>query len=209
MAYAFVPASSQHISGTLASGFAFPLTLSALFRSTDIAAVRTVISIAETATNARFVAFADGASGGDPIQFATNINNPAFSTTGFSNGIWDMCAGIARGLTDKSAYINGGNRGNDTTANPTATLNTVGIGARFNSSFGVFFQGDIAEAAIWNVDLTDAEIASLGKGFKPLRIRPQSLRFYAPIVRNIQDLRGAITLTNNGSATVANHPRVY
>ena len=62
---------------------------------------------------------------------------------------------------------------------------------------------------MWNAALTDAEIASLAKGYKPTRIRPQSLVFYAPLIRDLQDTRGSLAITNNNSATVANHPRVY
>jgi hypothetical protein len=40
-------------------------------------------------------------------------------------------------------------------------------------------------------------------------VRPQSLRFYAPLIRDLQDVRGGLTITNTNSATVANHPRVY
>jgi len=71
------------------------------------------------------------------------------------------------------------------------------------------FVGQIAEVGIWDVALTAAEIASLGKGITCDRVRPQSLKFYAPLIRNLQDVRGGVTITNNGGATVANHPRVY
>jgi hypothetical protein len=40
-------------------------------------------------------------------------------------------------------------------------------------------------------------------------VRPQSLVFYAPLVRDLQDVRGGLTITNNNGATVAAHPRVY
>lgn len=68
--------------------------------------------------------------------------------------------------------------------------------------------GSIAEPAIWNVALTDAEIASLAAGFTPDQIRPQSLQFYAPLVRDLVDARGGRTITNVNSATVATHPRI-
>ena len=84
------------------------------------------------------------------------------------------------------------------------------IGSRiFNNVYGQFLSGTISEAAIWSVALTDAEIASLAKGFSPRRIRPQSLVFYAPLLRNLQDLRKGLALTAVNSPTVANHPRVY
>lgn len=71
------------------------------------------------------------------------------------------------------------------------------------------FNGYVAECALWNTALTDAEIESLAKGFSPRRIRPQSLVFYAPLLRNLQDLRQGLALTAVNSPTVASHPRVY
>jgi hypothetical protein len=53
------------------------------------------------------------------------------------------------------------------------------------------------------------EIASLAAGMTCDKVRPQSLVFYAPLVRNLQDVKGGLTITNNNSATVAAHPRVY
>jgi hypothetical protein len=67
----------------------------------------------------------------------------------------------------------------------------------------------IAEVGIWNADLTAAEIASLAKGMTPNKVRPQSLVFYAPLVRDLTDQKGGLTITNNNAATVANHPRIY
>ena len=40
-------------------------------------------------------------------------------------------------------------------------------------------------------------------------VRPHALRFYAPLIRDLIDIRGGLAITNNNSATVATHPRVY
>ena len=69
--------------------------------------------------------------------------------------------------------------------------------------------GLIAEVGIWNVALTVAEIASLAKGITCEKVRPQSLVFYAPLVRDLSDQKGGRAITNNNGATVANHPRIY
>ncbi len=61
---------------------------------------------------------------------------------------------------------------------------------------------------MWQATLTAAEIASLSKGMTCDKIRPQSLVYYTPLIRDIQDLARGMTLTNTNS-TVANHPRVY
>ena len=62
---------------------------------------------------------------------------------------------------------------------------------------------------MWSAALNASEIASLGQGVSPRLIRPQSLVFYAPLIRDLMDVRGGLSITNNGTATVANHPRVY
>ena len=69
--------------------------------------------------------------------------------------------------------------------------------------------GRIAEAAIWNVELTDAEVAILGKGFSPPFIRPESLVFYAPLIRDEDDDRvGGLSLTAYNTPTIASHPPI-
>jgi hypothetical protein len=69
--------------------------------------------------------------------------------------------------------------------------------------------GLIAEVGIWNAALTAEEVASLANGMTCDKIRPQNLVFYAPLVRDLVDQKGGLTITNTNSATVANHPRVY
>jgi len=68
--------------------------------------------------------------------------------------------------------------------------------------------GDFAEIGMWQATLTAEEVASLAKGMTCDKIRPQSLVFYAPLVRELIDAKGGMTLTNNNT-TVADHPRIY
>ena len=84
----------------------------------------------------------------------------------------------------------------------------IGIGALYRAS-PVYAATKAADAALWNAFLTDDEITSLSKGFKPYRVRPQSLVFYAPLIRDLNDIKAGLALTNNNTATVADHPRVY
>lgn len=70
--------------------------------------------------------------------------------------------------------------------------------------------GEAAEYGYWNIPLTADEMASLGKGFRPDRIRPQALQFYAPCVRDLQDIRGGRTLVKQAGTDVpSDHPRVF
>ena len=61
---------------------------------------------------------------------------------------------------------------------------------------------------MWQASLTAEEVSSLAKGMTCEKIRPQSLVFYTPLIREIQDLARGMTLTDT-STTVSNHPRVY
>lgn len=72
-----------------------------------------------------------------------------------------------------------------------------------------FLNGVQSEIAIWKgAGLNADEVVALSKGFTAPQIKPQNLSFYAPLVRDLQDLRNNFTITNNGGATVATHPRV-
>jgi hypothetical protein len=92
-----------------------------------------------------------------------------------------------------------------TTSNNVA-IETLRIG-RWQSQ-GAWSTGDLAELGMWQATLTAEEVASLAKGISCDKIRPQSLVYYTPLIRDIQDLARGMTLTNTNS-TVANHPRVY
>ena len=72
--------------------------------------------------------------------------------------------------------------------------------------------GRIAEAAIWNVALTDSEVQALASGVSPLRVRPESLQAYWPlfaVTGNAIDYSGkGNDLTDNGTVGVADHAPV-
>lgn len=78
-------------------------------------------------------------------------------------------------------------------------------GSYINSSWNWF--GDIAELAIWDVVLSDGEIASLGKGFCANRIRPQNLLSNSRLIRGLTDVKGRSTAS--GTTTAASHPAIY
>jgi hypothetical protein len=108
-------------------------------------------------------------------------------------------------------YANGTQGTNAITSNNLTTAITNAVVPQINGRNGANNLNSFssAEVGIWNAALTAAEIASLADGFTCDKVRPQSLVAYFPLIRDLQDLRGGLTITNNNSATVANHPRVY
>jgi hypothetical protein len=87
----------------------------------------------------------------------------------------------------------------------------IGIGARASVGFfGLFLNGEIAEAGIWNTALTQADALSLAAAITPDQVRPSNLAHYLDLVRDLRDLRGGTPLSENGGSTaVSNHPRIF
>lgn len=68
----------------------------------------------------------------------------------------------------------------------------------------------VSELALWSAALTDAEVQSLYRHFKPSKIRPQSLSMYWDFVGgSLRELRRGYSSTPTGTWTTTAHPRVY
>jgi hypothetical protein len=124
---------------------------------------------------------------------------------------WYHAAGVVAASNLRTVYFNGGAGTPDTVSvSPTGVDRTI-IGARFNTTLGLHWNGKIAECAIWNVALGAAEIAALAKGFSPLLIRPTSLVAYWPLIgRTSPEIcpKGGFDMTVVNGPTGAEHPRV-
>lgn len=131
----------------------------------------------------------------------------------FQRESWNHCAGVFASSSSRTAYLNNisatTNTSNNTVNNfQISTVNGI-LGSFSGTLFNTIGNANYAEVGIWNAALTAAEIASLAKGMTCDKVRPQNLVFYAPLVRDLIDQKGGLTLTNNNGATVANHPRIY
>jgi hypothetical protein len=143
---------------------------------------------------------------------ATGSNTQSASTNTFTTGTWHHAAGVFESTTSRTPYLNGtaGTTGTVSNSPNFAVIDRVLVGVQqWAASTASFFDGRIAEVGLWNAALTASEIASLAKGMTCDKVRPNALVFYAPLIRDLQDVRGGLTITNNNTATVANHPRVY
>jgi hypothetical protein len=210
MAYDFASASSQYLSMTSSPVSGPPLTLACWFNASQTTTSDYLVSVSAIANN-YFALAIFGANAGDPVG-AFDLGglglNFAYTTAGYTANTWNHAAGVWTGLNNRTAYINGGNSSTNTSNQNNITLTHSQIGANATAATNRM-NGLIAEVGIWNAALTAAEIASLAKGMTCDKVRPQSLVFYAPLVRDLQDVRGGLTITNNNAATVATHPRVY
>jgi hypothetical protein len=126
-------------------------------------------------------------------------------------GVWQHVAIVFASTTSRTVYSNGTGNPNINAFTSPGIVTGVRIGAR-DSPDGTFNSpavADIAEVGIWSASLNSNEISSLVAGVTPNQIRPQSLAFYSPLIREPVDFRLGLMLTNFNGATVSDHPRTY
>lgn len=210
MARLFDDASSHAITTTTTPVTDVPLSMACWFNSNDVTASQTLLSIGDTAANAHhFSLLVEVDGGSDLLRVFTDGSSfgAANSAIEYLADTWQHACGVWAASDDRSVYLDGGNKGTDATDATVSSLDALGIGVRRRLASSAFMSGLIAEAAIWNIALTDEEVAILAAGYSPLFVRPQNLVFYAPLIREILDVVGGVTLTNV-SSTVGDHPRM-
>jgi hypothetical protein len=213
MAYDFNGTNQYLTAGFSPPSGASERTVSVFLNSDAYGDRKIIFSGAGTGGGAAFAFSLEQISSSPFILFRHNNGNIRYSSQGLNQ--WQhLTAVVPNGATttdDVIVYSNGAQQTGVRNAGSNQTLNTSAsnlfIGATLDGT--QLFDGRMAEVGIWNAALTADEIASLAKGMTCDKVRPQSLVFYAPLVRDLQDVRGGFTITNNNSATVADHPRVY
>ena len=208
MAYDF-NGSTQSMSTASTPVTAAPMTLACWFNSDSATVAQRLIEV-RLNTTSYFSLGIRGQDAGDPVAVVVSDGTAEITrtTSGYSANTWHHACGVFTSTTNRAVYLDGGSSATGTaTRTPNlATQIQIGIFAGDNIQY---FDGRMAEVGIWNVALTAEEIASLADGFTCDKVRPQSLVFYAPLVRDLIDHKGGLTITNNNTATVAAHPRVY
>jgi hypothetical protein len=203
MAYEFVAASNQYLVTSSTPVTSTPLTMACWGIKNLATEGRELVGLVDSAGSDRIVL------GFVNTGIAARVNTAVANAGTNTLGVWRHAAGVFASSTSRTAYANGGAGATNTTDVTATAINSISIGARGISPVINYHDGLIAEVGIWDVALTAAEIASLAAGVTCDKVRPQSLRFYAPLIRDLQDLRGGLTITNTNTATVADHPRVY
>jgi hypothetical protein len=216
MARAFTSGSQQWLSTASAPVTDVPLTLCCWAKCNAQFAGLVSVGAETSATSGHYYRLSvntDGTVGAFSAAGAAIAANAAATTSSFTNGTWFHAAGVFSADNSRTVYLNAGSSvSNTNSVNVDPSLVTeVRIGRRhllIGNETG-FFTGDIAEVGIWNAALTAAEIASLADGMTCDKVRPNALVAYFPLIRDLNEIRGGLAVTNNNSATVANHPRVY
>jgi len=218
MARLFNDASNEYLTGASPLS-ADPLSMVTWFRTDDSAKAtgQGLVYLGQPTTSNWFRLTLQSNVAGDPIraQAQTLIgNNSADTTAGVSDSNWHHAAVAFNANGHVTVYLDGGNSASASGSTITpAGVDTITLGAWDNntgySNTNQFMSGDIAETAIYNIELTAADIASLASGVSPLLVRPESLVFYSPLIRNEDyDIVGGVSLSIGGTPEISAHPAI-
>jgi hypothetical protein len=191
-----------------------PFTFHARFRNANTTANGTIMAVSDGSNDAHYMIYR-GATANDPLGAASNDQGVAsgegqvetFATQSWHVGIAYYGSDTSRQAHRGRIQVYAGGLDQTTLVTPDA-MSEWNIG-RYSSVVGSYFTGDISHAAIWSAALSVDELKSLAVGFSPRRIRPQSLVFYAPLIRDVYDYKGGATITLTGAATVADEGHTF
>jgi hypothetical protein len=185
---------------------AAPFTMACKFNPDEETLDRALMSLRNSDGSQRFSLVAVG-SASDVLQAQTTIasvtTGAASTTAGYDAGTWYHACAVYASSTSRAAYINGANKGTSAVSAAPSGIDRVRL--------AVDYDGKIAEAAIWNVALTDAEVLLASKAVSPLMVRPDALVAYWPMIGKYSpeiDVVGTYPLTISGTVPAADHPRV-
>lgn len=210
MARLFDDASTEYLGNVGAVVLAEPMTLAGWFYS-DLDGGQTIVSVGDSAGTHYFGLQLRGQDGGDPVVAKSfgSANVHASSTSGYSVNTWHHGVAVFAANDDRAAFIDGGNKGTESTASTVSTPDASSIGVSADSTPYGYFSGRIAEVGVWDAALTDVEVAILAAGYSPLFVRPQNLVAYWPLIRDEdQDRVGGYHLTAYNTPSIATHPPV-
>lgn len=199
---------------------AVPLSMACWFACDDLTGNMALMAIQAEDGGAGFdghVLWVYGSAPGDYINASTQNKvsgwGTAAATAGPSLNVWTHACGVWSSISARAAYLNGANKGTDAALVAPAGPDRTYIGAsRYNNSVANYHSGCIAEAGIWSVALTDADVAALATGISPVLVQPEYLEAYWPLIGRFSpeiDAVGGYGMTSSPSApTVADHVRI-
>lgn len=214
MARAYASASSQYheIASSVPGSGPTTFTMATWFYAADTTSTFALMALGTNGSVGRAVMFA--AAGQILYSYVNSTNTASGSATTaaaspYSTNTWTHACVVNASTTSHSAFIRGADKATGTTAVTLSGMDRTNLGCRWNTTRGVFLNGGLAETAMWSVALSDAEVASLGSGYCPLLIRPQSLIGYWPLfarATNEEDWAGSNPFVPTNTPTAVAHP---
>lgn len=147
---------------------AYPFTMGCWLRPTALA-TDAVVCLVDKDINTVYTYL--GINGAGTIQAHTRNDGgggsaSAFASTNYAAATWDSAVAIFTD-TDRDAFRAGGSKGSDGTNLDLGAVDRLSVGVLARAAITSFFTGHIGWVFIWDVELTDAEVADFHAGIVP------------------------------------------
>lgn len=188
-------------SGALVTGF--PLTFASWGYFTSLANVQQIFLLMLDATHSFFGQVATPSTG-----YYTGVNGGDFvcGANQYTTNSWNHFCTVFASATSRAAFVNGGNKA---TSAVNVSFAAAGLCAIGDTNTPTNNNMTLADWAVWNVALTDAEVAALARGISPTLIRPANLKYFMPLEAGagyaINRANGGSPFAVTGTPTAANH----
>ena len=185
MSATFVRASSQYLEMGVVGWSIKPITLSAWIKTDNLINNQGILTLTDDSDEFLHLQARVG-SAGDPAA-ALEYNTAwkfAESSTSITTS-WHHVMGVFAHDTLRTIYLDGAgkvdNTDSQTAYNEAITKILIGTHKTIG---GAYFSGNIAQVAIWNTDLTEAQGILLAAGANPATIEPTSISRYWPLIED-------------------------
>ena len=184
------------------------ITFGAWVKTTSTGSNRTIISVSSSSsTNPILRLLLSGNKPYFQIRADDSIIVTALAANPISTNTWTHVSCTATS-SETEVFKNGVSVGTagEGYVDP-ITVDQTELGVLLRTGPGVeLFDGDMAEAAIWNVALTDEEMLELAAGYTPSMVRPSALVMYNPLNGHNNDVTGTCNFTVSGTTPAAHPP---
>lgn len=209
MARAFTgDAGSQYLEGSFSS-LSLPITLAAWVNVSSTGLEDAILWVGDADVSGNWYVISLGYFSATKFGIwhrADDNDGKDDSTTDVNTGNWQHVAGVFTSTVSRSLYVGGDSEVTNVDNQAECSIDTVSVARRGDSTPSAYLAASIAEAAIWNAALTDAEVAILAEGISPLLIRPDALVAYWPLLDSDNEWSRRYDMTPTNGPGWAGHP---
>lgn len=171
------------------TGIAMPLTMACWGNTSVTGTLQAMMHIGDVAVGPTQNRWSLTVDTGDAVTATTNTTTgtvSAVTSTTISASTWFHACAVFTSATSRAAFLNGGGKGTNATSRSPTGIDNFAIGVLYGSSvsqpFGPAGTGDLAWATVWNIALSDADVAILATGIDPRLIHPEAIIGFWPLV---------------------------
>lgn len=173
---------------------------------------KTIISIGDKDSATSYHALIlQGSGAGQTVRASSHDGSTgnADTSASYPTSEWFHACGVHASGSSRKAYVNGGNVGSDNAPIAPAAPDRVILGSTADLTPLAYYQGIMAEVAIWDIALSEDQILALSYGARPLSVSGESIVAYWPLMHlsNLRDPIGDFNLTATGGATDESPPK--